>query len=412
MRRATEPRGLRGVAFALAALGLAAACVDLGGAAGGASVADAGADATDRDAAIATDGSSPDANACGADTTSDPHNCGRCGHDCLGGTCTASRCDAVSLGSVAGTALDGVVVAGAQVFVASAALRASQASGVWRVSTSGGPVESYLPMRFMGEIAVLGDTLYALIYDVPYDGAGQTGGLYACPAIGPAPCAPRLVAAADLPVGIMASGGAIYYSETGHINQRVMRYAPPAAPTVLRPSAPLQLWVDGSSIFGLQTAPAGGPGLPLLAAQVSELAASGADTVLAQYSSPSALGGSLTGTSDALFFTAFNQANADGIVRRVPRTNASLPCDYATGRSARPYGLRVEPTRVYWTSQGAGAAPPYTGGSVASCPVAGCCTAPELLWEGGGQPARITADADALYFVTNATGFILKLAKP
>src|SRR4051794_1309885 len=36
---------------------------------------------------------------CGANTSSDAKNCGRCGHDCLGGTCQAGACQPVTLAS-------------------------------------------------------------------------------------------------------------------------------------------------------------------------------------------------------------------------------------------------------------------------------------------------------------------------
>ena len=66
---------------------------------------DAGADVTTTDAPTegspSGDGGAGDAKngetgACG-DTTSDTHNCGRCGHDCLGGACTASVCQPVAI---------------------------------------------------------------------------------------------------------------------------------------------------------------------------------------------------------------------------------------------------------------------------------------------------------------------------
>jgi hypothetical protein len=315
------------------------------------------------------------------------------------------------LGAVPNARLDGVVVAGSQIFVASVAARSGQVAEVWRLSATGGTPERYFNMTFTGQIAVLGDTLYVLVYDLPYDGAGQTGGLYACPTVGPAPCAPQLVAAADRPVGVFASGGAVYYAETGQTNQRVMRAVPPAAPAVFRPSTTEALWSDGTAVFGISTGSVFGYNTAPFSTKLRELTPSG-DTALASYTSQSAVAGLITGTADAIFFTAYDSAAEGGVVRRSPRTNASLPCDYGGTKNARPYGVVADPARVYWTNQGGGAAPPYTAGTVASCPAAGCCASPEILWAGGGQPAGLTADADALYFVTNATGIVYKLAKP
>lgn len=44
---------------------------------------------------------SADGGACDADTTQDPRHCGRCGHDCLGGACRSSRCEAVQIATTA-----------------------------------------------------------------------------------------------------------------------------------------------------------------------------------------------------------------------------------------------------------------------------------------------------------------------
>jgi hypothetical protein len=38
-----------------------------------------------------------DGNACGADLSTDPLNCGTCGHDCLGGTCSLGVCQPVTI---------------------------------------------------------------------------------------------------------------------------------------------------------------------------------------------------------------------------------------------------------------------------------------------------------------------------
>ncbi len=51
------------------------------------------------DSAVAGGDDAPDVHvsadsACGADLKTDPHHCGRCGHDCLGGRCLDGMCDA------------------------------------------------------------------------------------------------------------------------------------------------------------------------------------------------------------------------------------------------------------------------------------------------------------------------------
>jgi hypothetical protein len=61
----------------------------------GADAAPVGPDATSADGTSSDqDGATPDGGAsCVADFESDPRNCGSCGHDCLGGTCTKRACD-------------------------------------------------------------------------------------------------------------------------------------------------------------------------------------------------------------------------------------------------------------------------------------------------------------------------------
>src|SRR5579859_7451290 len=66
---------------------------DAGGIDGGGT--DAATDVTPADAPPPD--ASGDANPCGADLRNDPVNCGACGHDCLGGECSAGRCQPVTL---------------------------------------------------------------------------------------------------------------------------------------------------------------------------------------------------------------------------------------------------------------------------------------------------------------------------
>jgi hypothetical protein len=59
-------------------------------------------DVVQRDATL-KDTATPSADAtCNADLATDPHNCGACGHDCLGGACTASACAPILVASSQG----------------------------------------------------------------------------------------------------------------------------------------------------------------------------------------------------------------------------------------------------------------------------------------------------------------------
>jgi hypothetical protein len=74
---------------------------------------------------------------------------------------------------------------------------------------------------------------------------------------------------------------------------------------------------------------------------------------------------------------------------------------------------------VYWTNQGdgtgagTGGRPPFTqNASLATCELATCCTAPEMLWTGVGNPRGIAGDGSFLYFVGWGDGSVWKIAKP
>ena len=74
--------------------------------------------------------------------------------------------------------------------------------------------------------------------------------------------------------------------------------------------------------------------------------------------------------------------------------------------------MTIEAQRIYWTNQRVGSAEPFTGGSVATCEIAGCCAQPEVLWTGDGQPSAITTDSDFVYWVNEKSSVVWKVAKP
>jgi hypothetical protein len=352
----------------------------------------------------------PDSASCVADTQTDPKNCGRCGHSCLGGTCTAGTCQAFEVASVTDAPLSFVAVSDQYVFMSTHVTLTTQAGGLWRVPKGGGPAELYSPIRYSDALVIVGDTLYFVVDDNPNDGTpDQTGGLYSCPVVGAAPCAPKLIAPSTSSHSIVADNGKVFYSDDG-AGKGLMVYAPPAAPVVFRDGFGFSssIFVDGQKSFYVATffSP-----LPTRAKVFEILPDAGVNEVYA-YDNEHAAAGRIIGDPNALIFTAYDyQVTNGGAVRRIPRTGGA-PCNIGGSTNRRPYGVYADANRVYWTNLGDGADEPYTNGSVASCEQTGCCTTPTVMWTGNGQPEGITGDADALYFVTNTKGSLWKVAKP
>jgi hypothetical protein len=356
-------------------------------------------------------GDASDGSACGADLSVDPKNCGRCGHDCLGGACESGKCQGVQLAAPGGP-LRHILLAGSSIFVSTSTRLVSEVSGLFRVPSGGGAPEQYAPQRHAEAMGVIGETLYYAVNESSPNPTGDLGGLYSCPLAGPAPCTPTLIVALDFPRALAVDRGRVFYNETN--SSALMVYAPPGPPTVFRTGTDgavglaNNIYVDGDAAF--VTASALGPPFPQ-SASVIELPLAGGQANAFSYVGPLAHEGTLFGTPDSLYFTAFEYTGAtSGVVRRLPR-GSGTPCDVGGSQQARPYGLHVDDRNVYWSNQGTGAALPFSNGSLAYCEKTGCCSTPTTLWKGAPQPTAITGDDTAIYFATYG-GSIWKIAKP
>jgi hypothetical protein len=370
-------------------------------------------DGSNVDGPVSLDGASDaggDAVTCVADLTSDQKNCGRCGHDCVGGACTAGRCAAFELGTVANGPLTHIVESGPFVFVSTTIRLSTQEGGIWRVPKVGGLPEAYVTIRYAEAMGIVGDTLYFIANDVPPDGIdpAKTGGFYSCPVTGPAPCAPKLIAPAENSASLTVDKSVVYYLDQA-ATKGIMRYAPPGPqPTVFREGFTVgTIFVDDPAVFytaGFYQAPE---------VRLIEVAPDGGYATQSNYANPNGDFGQIIGNASSVIYTAYDfRVTTGGVVRRYPRSASVLPCDFGGTDNKRPYGLYNDTSRLYWTNQGGGPDHPYTNGSVVSCDTGGCCTAPDILWTGDGEPTAITGDATALYFASRSSGSVMKVAKP
>jgi hypothetical protein len=356
-------------------------------------------------------GTTDDGGTCVGDLQTDAKNCGRCGHDCAGGPCNAGTCGAFELASVAGGPLQQVALSDTHVFVSPRINFTYDTGGIWRIPKGGGTAELWASPRYAKFMTVQSGTLYFAVEDDVM--APGTGGIYACPTAGAAPCQPQKLADTDNPRAVTFDQGKLYFPD---VRSGIMELplTVGATPTLYRADKVYtnNLMVEGSKVFYSY---AYQPASPPYTARLLELFADGGTQDLHTYQSPSAEDGIVHRIQGAFLFTAYDFTNTTGgVVRRVPRDGSVPPCDFGGATNKRPFGVTADTTRVYWTNQGDGAKEPYTNGSVVSCPLAGCCATPDVeLWKSPtGQPMGLTSDATALYWVNYANGAVWKVAKP
>lgn len=343
---------------------------------------------------------------CTADVASDPQNCGRCNHDCLGGDCLAGVCQPVTLYSGSDTPTS-IVVDGPSILVT---VDSSDPTGgyVFRCTTS----------DCQGTKTVLATGLVNPWFGVAYGGSiywdnsgaddGGTvtaaGSVMSCPETGCPGSGPTVYT----PDGGGVDGGAtisglardatyIYWADlfgytgvTGAIYQCAVS---DCAGTVVQLVGgdnfiPLSLVVDPSYVYWtdlgtnqvLRCALAGCGGNPKIFA-TAQYGASG----LALY------GGNVYWT----------QGIDDGGVLSCPAAGCGSPTTIASGQ-ANPVAVVADDSGAYWTN--------LDDGTVMGCPLGGC--AKPLLLARTQVAYAIAVDAVSVYFTDSSVlGKVLRVAK-
>lgn len=354
-----------------------------------------------------------DSGPCMKNLANDPKHCGRCDHDCLGGTCTAGKCDPVVLASglhgPSGIAL-GAKDVYVTTYLGNAVLAvAKDASG----DASGTRVLVANEVKARG-VAILGTTLYWANGDFEFDGTGYKGGIWQCTLPACDLATRRIIGRGDFATFPIPRGDTMFY---GEVNNGTISRVP----------------IDG------------GP-KRLVADNVNNPFGIAIDDVHAYYTSASPFlyralldggntdGGpndeSLTPTDRTVGFVAvddkrvyfsYAEDNGKGHVVSIAKAapgGGSIAYGAVTD-NVFPVGIALDDKNVYWSTAGTGTVSTPTGdGKIYTCPKAGCGgMPPTLLAVGNFFSGPMALDETAIYWVefganTQANGRVRKVAKP
>jgi hypothetical protein len=319
---------------------------------------------------------------------SDPSNCGRCRHDCLGGICNAGRCQPVMLAGGLGTPA-GIAVDGTNVYVSD-----TVQGLVERIPVSGGPVQRLAtnqPSPF--QIAVDSSHVYwanqateGTVNGIP---GTINGSIAAANLDGAAPFAiasdlsssPVILTLAEANVYWSAADGIHTCPLTGCAGSSSLLQTPARDPFGLAVDGPDLYWTDGHDL------------------RVCALHACSTSSLLSTN-----LGGpdELIANGGGLYWLD----PLDGTLNACVATNC-MPT-YTTlfvDHAATPLQITSDATNLYWTES-------ISQGAVVACPLAGCPnTGPTVLASGQDHPVGVAVDQVAVYWANNGSGTVMRVAK-
>jgi hypothetical protein len=339
----------------------------------------------------------------------DPHNCGRCGHDCLGGTCSAGKCASVVVqGGLSNP--DDLAIDANNVYVTS-----RENGVVLRIAKQGGlsTVLANNQIEARG-VAVNGSTLFWSNGYFEGDGGGDdhyNGGVWSCPL---PDCATKtLVTTGSYAMNVRFSNGVLFFAENN--NSSVVRVNPDgtARSSLSSPNQPFSLAVDDTHVY--YQAGSGLNRIPISGGTADE---SVDDEVI-----NSERWGFVAVDGERVYW-AFTGTNGQGLVKSAFKASLDGPKEIYGDSNKGSCGVAIDETTLYWTNSGTwqDQANDYANnhdGSVLACPKAGCGGKPPVTLESGLlYPYSIAVDGDAIYFLTFGTKFgstdgeLRRIAKP
>lgn len=343
--------------------------------------ADGGSDAADADVTVSCTGPMAECDGdlsetCETNTSSDGQHCGACGHDCLGGACTAGKCGTVTVWSLTGERPTRLAIDATHIYFVD-----YSAGNVRRVSKDGKTVELLATGQTAIRVAV--DDSFAYWTDNTGKRlmkVAKTGGtpiivasdVNAAQAV--KPTADRVYVSDYTSAGrigwVPKAGGTTTWIATG---------VPWPSDIALTPAHAYFTSVANNGVVRR---------VPLDGGTVNDVLA--LDNSVA-----------IEANADSVFVTSIGTGKGKGVIVRVPLAGGAG----VTVASAlqEPAGVTVDQTHLYYTDVGAN--------TVNRIALQGSGNLPELLDANNSSPRGIVNDAVAIYWADELNGAIKKRAK-
>lgn len=339
--------------------------------------------------------------ACLADAsfTVDPANCGRCGHDCLGGACVANVCQPSLLANGQGGPFD-LAVDDTSIYwtnnSANEIVRANKTDGGARTALANSGVTAPWGM------AIDGSNVYWANHAF-----GDAGTIAKCPLSGCPNNKAEVLATSDLAIDVKVDDKKIWFAGNGSGEIRSIDKATGAVSAALITGINqlFQIAIDKDAVYYSSNE-----------SQIGRVLFTNGTTTDMGLSDGDRAGG-IAIVAGRLFWSIPRDTLPGTVVSKPTPGQSGTQMAYATGttnpvKAFNPFRIAVDATNVYWTNNGSVAAS-FLDGSVMTCPIAGCVT-PTVLSSGLPQALAIAVDAKAVYFTTvgGGSGTVQKIAKP